>query len=308
MTFTLTGFNTVKREGVELTGSFTAAINAEMKVGAVEETITVTGETPVVDLQSATKQRVIDNAVLGGIPTGRVFANYAILIPGISQTNASDVGGSLGSNMTDLIAHGSHADAQRILQNGVTVGTGTGGRSGSVPNIGAAQEVAVDFAAVDASLATGGVRVNFIPRDGGNTSKGNGFFGFANSSMQASNFTQRVQTLGLLTPNSVSRVWDVNPGFGGPIKKDKLWYYATVRNQGAWDYVGGLFWNANENVPSAWTYVPDKTRPAISQQIWEDAQLRLTWQATPKNKIGLTYDQQDVNGNPVVSHISADLL
>ena len=296
VTFTLPGFNTVKREGVELTGSFTATVNADMQVGAVEETITVTGAAATVDVQSATRQRVMDSQTIADLPTGRVFANLAVLIPGISQTNAPDVGGALGANMTDLIAHGSKASDQRIMQNGISLATNAGGRAGAVPNMTAFQEVTIDSGAVDASRAEGGVRVNFVPREGGNTFRGNGFFGFANNAMQSSNFTQRLQGLGLQTPASVKRVWDFNPGFGGPIKQDKLWYYLTIRHQGAYNYVG-LFYNKNANNPNAWTYDPDTSRPAANQQLWSDGQVRLTYQATQRNKVSFSFDMQDINGN-----------
>ena len=71
VTFTLPGFNTVKRDGIELAGSFVATVNADMKVGAIEETITVTGETPIVDIQSTARQQVLNKDVIEAIPTGR---------------------------------------------------------------------------------------------------------------------------------------------------------------------------------------------------------------------------------------------
>ena len=102
VTFTLTGFNTFIRDGLELTGDFTATINAELRVGSIEETITVTGEAPVVDVQGVTRQRVLTNEVIEAVPTGRYFVSLGVLVPGISANcgrpcgsygNASDVGG-----------------------------------------------------------------------------------------------------------------------------------------------------------------------------------------------------------------------
>src|SRR5678809_308543 len=83
VTFSLPGFSTVKREGIELTGSFTATVNADLKLGGVEETITVTGETPIVDVQSASAQRVLQKDVVDAIPVGRSHQSLAILIPGL---------------------------------------------------------------------------------------------------------------------------------------------------------------------------------------------------------------------------------
>src|SRR5438309_210415 len=107
VTFTLTGFNTIKREGIELTGSFTATVNSELKVGAIEESITVTGETPVVDLRSATKQRVITSEVVAIVPTSRVYAALTLLTPGVTQGGVQDVGGTTTGGMSDMLAHGS---------------------------------------------------------------------------------------------------------------------------------------------------------------------------------------------------------
>src|SRR4051812_42726791 len=105
VTFTLTGFNTVRREGIELSGSFTATINADMRVGALEESITVTGETPVVDIQSATKERVITSEVIAAIPSSRVYAQLTLLTPGVTQGGVQDVGGTTTGGMSDMLAH-----------------------------------------------------------------------------------------------------------------------------------------------------------------------------------------------------------
>src|SRR5213078_196050 len=84
VTFTLTGFSTVKREGIELSGAFVATINADLKVGAVAETITVSGATPIVDVQSVRRQTILSNETLTTVPTARSWAATAVLIPGIT--------------------------------------------------------------------------------------------------------------------------------------------------------------------------------------------------------------------------------
>src|SRR6266571_6853445 len=86
VTFTLPGFSTVKREGIEITGTFVATVNGDLKVGALEETITVTGETPVVDVQSVKVQQTVSKDILAAIPSSRSGGGIQALIPGMSAT------------------------------------------------------------------------------------------------------------------------------------------------------------------------------------------------------------------------------
>jgi hypothetical protein len=144
ITFTLSGFSTVRREGVELTGTFTATVDTDMRVGSVEETVTVTGEAPVVDVQSATQQRVIDSEVADAIPSGRMPSSFVVLIPGISVTQgagnwyglgAQDVGGSIGDIAGIYAIHGGQFQDSRMMINGVSTGWGNEAfETGYTPN------------------------------------------------------------------------------------------------------------------------------------------------------------------------------
>ena len=113
VTFTLPGFSSVKRDGIELSGNFTATVNADMKVGAVEETVTVTGETPIVDIQNTTQQKAISHEIIDAIPTGRIAQNLAVLITGVSVGGGltlnglgqQDVGGPTANAVAQTSAH-----------------------------------------------------------------------------------------------------------------------------------------------------------------------------------------------------------
>jgi Carboxypeptidase regulatory-like domain len=299
--FMLTGFNTVKREGVELLGSATATVNADMRVGALEETITVTGEASVVDVQNTTRQRVLDHDVLDVIPSGRSERNIANLIPGLSMNGgvagqgAQDVGGALNDTQGSMIVHGSKSGDHRITQNGVSLATANGaaGNSSQSANLAAYAEVTVDTAAVSAELAQGGPRVNFIPRDGGNTFKGVTFMNVATKGMQGSNYSDDLKNRGLRTPGSIGTLYDINPGFGGPVRKDLLWFFGTIRYNTADNFPAGAFNNLNADKPDVWTYAPDPGSQPNNHIVFKDAQVRLTWQATARNKIGVGWDLQD---------------
>jgi hypothetical protein len=299
ITFTLTGFTTVKREGVELTGSFAATVNADLKVGNVAETINVTGEAPIVDVQSTTKQTVITHQELDALPTGKNMFNVGVLIPGITLSTGGlanqDVGGALGPNTLALAIHGGKTQDQRFTMNGISLSTMIGGGwgGGTIPNPAGVSEMLFDTSAVDASLATGGVRINFIAKDGGNRYSGTLSFNFANDKMQGDNFTPRLKALGLTTPGGIVKNWDFSPGFGGPLAKNRVWFYLSGRSQGANTQVPGQFYNLNANNPNAWTYAPDTTKPAVLNRKWTDYQARVTAQATPKNKFGFLVDWQE---------------
>jgi hypothetical protein len=294
VTYTLTGFNAVRREGLELTGTFTATANAELRVGALAETITVKGESPVVDVQGTTQERVIDKQVLDAIPSGRNALNYAVLIPGMVYGNAQDVGGAAGTASPAIAIHGGRDRDQIPLQNGVTIGSPaeTGFSSTINMNPIATQEIAIDTASVSAELPSGGVRINYVARDGGNVFGGTVFGSFANDKMQGSNFTTALRDAGLRTPDSMKKNWDFNPGLGGPIRRDKIWFFASYRYYSQSNFAGGSLHNVNANKPDLWTYVPDPDRPGSNDANVSDGQVRVTWQATRKNKLGLNWHEQ----------------
>jgi hypothetical protein len=244
VTFTLPGFSAVRREGIELTGTFTATVNAELRVGALEETVTVTGETPTVDVQTTTRQRVIDREILDAIPSGRSEYSLGVLIPGVTVSGGQDVGGAgTQAAFPGLGAHGSGTNDTTHTLNGVTMNilASSGGFSVVRVNPAATQEMAVDVAAGDVESSAGGVRINRIPREGGNTFNGTFFGSFANDAMQGSNFTQELRDRGLRAPNSINRNWEINPGFGGPLTRDRLWFYGAFMHRGVSQYVAGLF-------------------------------------------------------------------
>jgi len=292
ITFTLTGFASVRRDGIQLTGTSVTTVNADMRVGAVEETITVTGAAPTVDVQSTVRQRVLDREVLEVLPSSRSPAQMAALTPNVTPTT-HDVGGAMGdgSGRGGITARG--VDDSKIMIAGIVTQTGTGSSHG-VYNLEAYQEVVVDTGAVSAEHYTGGVRINFIPRDGGNTFSGSLVTSFANKSMAGNNFTQELKAAGLPAPNTVKQLFDFNPSFGGPIKRNKLWFYTAARYNRAFNFAP-VYFNKNAGNANVWTYEPDLSRePAATQNEIKNFSGRVTWQATPRNKFAAMYDTSKV--------------
>jgi len=289
--FTLAGFSAVQRDGVELSGSFTARINADMRVGGIEETVKVTGETPVVDVQSTRQERVLDREILDALPNAGLRTALGVLIPSV-DFRRQDVGGAGVRAVTgNMVAHGARSEDAGTTLNGMTIASfGTGAATATIfMNPMGIQEMTIDTGSNDAELHAGGVRTNYTLREGGNTFHGVVFGAYAPGRLQGDNLTSELIQRGLSEPNKIKANWDINPAFGGPILRDKVWFFGAARYNVNSDYVAGLYWNANTNNPNAWTYEPDKTRRVWNEQKQPDTQLRVSWQATPKNKIGGTY-------------------
>ena len=189
VTFTLTGFSTVAREGILLEADFVAPVNVEMKVGSVQETITVSGETPVVDVQSSSRREVLSQDLLDAIPTGRSFVLMANTVPAVT-TGGFDVGGSSAMwTGGSLLAHGSQTRDSRVLIDGMVADAMfAGGQCSCIyDNEAQTQEMAVQVGGGNAENQTAGVLVNRIPRTGGNKFMGEFIALYANEHLQSQN-------------------------------------------------------------------------------------------------------------------------
>jgi hypothetical protein len=296
VTFSLSGFSAVRREGIELSGSFVATVNVEMRLGALEETVTVTGVSPVVDIESTTRQQVLDADVIAAVPTGRLHTSLAVLIPGVTS-NQQDVGGSnIGQFAPSMTIHGSRVTDTRFTIDGLSPANGEGGGQSVnyTPNMSSTQEMTIDTSGGSAEATTGGLRINMIPREGGNTFSGTFFAWGANSSMQSSNYSSELKASGLLQPDSLVSSYDINPGVGGPILRDRLWFFSAARWNRVTNIVGGAYprnlyaGNVNE-----FLYEPDPNSPdGENSTYFRSLNSRVTWQVTAKDKVSVFYDDQ----------------
>ena len=297
ITFSLSGFSATRREGIELSGSFVATVNAEMRLGTLEETVTVSGASPVVDVQSATRQRVLDSEVIAAVPSGRLHTSLAVLIPGVAS-NQQDVGGSnIGQFAPSLTIHGSRATDTRFTINGLSPANGEGGGQSVnyTPNMSSTQEMTIDTSGWSAEESTGGLRINLIPREGGNVFSGVFYAWWANSSLQATNYTPELKARGLAQPDSLVSSYDINPGAGGPIVRDRLWFFAAARWNRVTNIVGGAFpRNLYAGDVNEFLYMPDpNSPPGENSTYFRSINSRLTWQLTEKDKVSVFYDDQD---------------
>jgi hypothetical protein len=298
VTFSLTGFSTVKQEGIALTSSGTATVNGELRVGAIEERVTVSGQAPTVDIRNVAERRVLQREVLDALPVSRsTMTGFAAVTTGI-YTNRSlqDVGGTNAENQTALAIHGSRPGDAIALYDGMTynsmMATGAGG--GAYPlytNQGAVQEISLEVSANSAESTVSGVRTNLIPKDGGNTLKGSVVASYAPGSWQSNNASDALRARGLRTNTKLIRIYDFNPTLGGALKRDTLWFFTAYRYWGTATQEANAFYMKD---PLAYVYNPDVTRAGITSQPVRSETLKLTWQVSQKNKIGFFVDDQDI--------------
>jgi hypothetical protein len=291
VTFSLQGFSTLKREGVELTGSFTATINAELAVGTLAETVVVTGESPIVDVQSARRQMTLSSDIVRAIPTVRSYNALLVLVPGV-VTNNNDV--QTGPLVTMFPIHGGRNVEGRLNVDGLNIGNPPGGNQ--PPNylldVGTAQEVSFTTSGGLGESETAGLTMNIVPKTGGNSIQGSVYVSASGEALLSDNFTQELQNAGLRAATPLTGLYDLSGSWGGPISRDRLWYFANARTQGNKRVNANQFYNLNAGDPTKWLYAPDYDRPGFSDRTFENVAGRLTWQATPRNKVAVFWDEQ----------------
>jgi hypothetical protein len=287
VTFTLAGFAVVKRDGIDLVANFTAPVNADLKVGAVTETLTVTGESPLVDVQGTITARAVTPDIIKAIPNGGTMYQLAAMMPGVFISGGQDVGGSSGSPVAaQLSAHGGTGNDEVQLVDGVRVGNMMGGsRTQQTLSPLLYDEVDVQLSGQGGDAVSIGVTTNSIPRSGGNTFSGTILANGSGPGLQTSNLTSRLQGLGLTATSGLKSLFDVNGSLGGPIVKDRLWFYVTGRYQTNSTYLAGLYYDENP-LPTP----GNLTRVATSEQGYNpqyllDSTYRVTAALTPKLRV-----------------------
>jgi hypothetical protein len=293
VTFSLPGFATVRREGLVISGSTVITVDGELKVGGIQETVTVTGETPIVDVQSSKREITLDNETMRRLPGPRSYSYLVGAVPGV-LTNGNNV--ATGPTFLIFPIHGGRGVESRLTVDGLNISNPPGGNQppNFTADIGNAQEVTMTTSGGLGEMETAGLTMNIVPRQGGNRFTGLAYVSGFSEGMQADNFTAELRARGATRPTPVSRVYDVNVGVGGPIIQDTLWYYFAVRTQGQRQDTLNVFYNQNAGDPNAWTYVPDSSRPAFSDRTWENYTPRITWQASQRHKFTGSWDEQPV--------------
>ncbi|HEX2461633.1 MAG TPA: carboxypeptidase regulatory-like domain-containing protein [Vicinamibacterales bacterium] len=288
VSFTLSGFSTLRREGLDLPAEFTATVNGELTVGSLEETITVSGEAPTVDLRSSRAQVQFAQETLQSLPgTGRL-ATLSAIIPGATLRRENDrgVGGLSDRTQTAYSVHGA-PEAQPVVDgmNHQVASLTSGVFVYNQINI---QEVVVETSGVGADRDTGGMQLNMIAKDGGNTFAGIATFAYVGPSLEMSNINDALLARNLDPDRvgSIKKFRDSAVALGGPIRRNRLWFFAAFREGVTQQFAENVYYNKLQQ-PASLLYEPDLSRPAYTDDYSRDISVRFTWQASSKHRIVL---------------------
>ena len=295
VTFTLPGFQTFKRDALELPANFTASINADMKVGALEESVTVSGASPVVDVNTNAKSQVLNREVLDAVPSAKTIQSLGQLVVGVNLSSP-DVGGSRAMQQTYFAVHGVGASGTMVTVDGlVTNGTMGDGSVQAYHNEAMIQEAVYQTAGGSAETITGGLNMNLVPKDGGNKFSG-GFKGAKSPQQwQGNNLTSGLKALGVTGVDRIANFFEWNVEEGGPLAQDKLWFYGAFRKARYDKPIANTF-STPAGVPYPQAYAACAAKPGSCEQGVSDEKMdnpivRLTWQISPKNKFAIYNDR-----------------
>ena len=315
--YSLSGFKTVVREGIVLTAQFTAGIDVSLEVGSLEETITVSGQSPLVDVQATTQRRALTGELINELPTGRSFQNLAILVPGVQAPLIyQDVGGSDGNRWQTLKVHGSRDDQMPLLLNGMRFNnmnnTGGGYNHTLAINTGTVQEMTVTTSGSTAEAQVSGVLANTVAKEGSNRYTFSLYTDFTTDSWQADNLSQDLRNLGLTDVNRVKSIGEINPTGGGPLVQDRLWFYGGFRYLKSEKYMAGTYYTKDPfalqycSRPEGCAYTNGAGVPTpiadsrdLSRQDWSGDRyhrtytMNLTWQMSQRQKANFFYHLGD---------------
>ncbi|MGH9330822.1 MAG: carboxypeptidase regulatory-like domain-containing protein, partial [Vicinamibacterales bacterium] len=283
--FELQGFKTVVREAIRVNATFTATVNVRLEVGLLQETITVTGESPVVDTKSNVQQTVMSQELLEGVPTGRDPWSVAKIIPGL-QVSTYDVGGTQGMQQSGITSHGSNGDDKIFAVDGLNINWpgGGGGSTMVYYDQGMFEEVNFQTSAIPAEVAVGGVFMNMVIKEGGNKWRGDVKYFWAGPDTQSTNHeTSALQAFRLPdgTPafsggNPVTDQYDFNVSGGGAARRDRVWLFMAYRD-----------WRVDKLQLGAKN--PDGTN-AIDDNRIRNYSGKITWQIAPNHKASYSHN------------------
>ena len=287
VTFTLPGFSVFVNEGIELPGGFTGTANAAMEVGGLEETVTVSGESPLVDVVNSRAQQVLTREVFDSIPLGKGYAGLQAMTVGAlgglsNPTPGRDVGGVRGDSFSGALRVHGLRDGKLTFDGKPTSFRGGSSNLFHINYLGV-QEVVVDIGGNTAETQYGGSSVRVLTKDGTNDLSGTVKVEYAPPGAQSENLDDDLRARGLSQVGGIRRLYDVGGSLGGAIVRDKAWFYTSHRLWEAQENLAGVFYN--KLAASTLLYEEDLSRPGFTKAFDRDSQVKVTWQVSDRHKV-----------------------
>jgi hypothetical protein len=294
LTFTLAGFTTLRRDTISVSGSGVVPVSVEMRVGALAETITVSGESPLVDTQTTRREVVVDSETLSSLPITRSYGVVLYAVPGLTVAPGVN-GNDYSPSMALFTAHGGNSTEGRMMVNGVPVAGSFSGNSVAQfgYDVNNADELQVLVSGGLGESETGGPLANLVPKSGGNTFAGTAFYSGTSSKFQSNNIDQRLSDAGITEPAAIRGNWDGSGSAGGPILRDRIWFFGNARSYGNSQVVEGARPNQYAGDATKWTYLADPNVEVRRIDVKLDLSARVTAQLTPKNRVSVSHQWQD---------------
>ena len=291
--FSLGGWQTYEQTAVDLTASLTTTVHVQLAIGSLTDTVSVTSALPPIDVQSARRAVTMSSPVIRSLPTSRNFNSLLVLIPGVVTTVNDTI---MAPSTMSFPMHGGRQQEGRLLLDGLTVGSPAAGNSATMYDfdVGEAQEVTFATSGGLGEWETSGLVMNIIPKSGANATHGSLFASGTGEALQSSNLTPELIARRVTRASPYSKVYDLSGSLGGALAADRVWYFLGAHTGGSTRKSTIVRYNLNAADPAAWLYAPDADRPAYSDRTFERAKGRVTWQLTPRNKIGVFWDAQTV--------------
>ena len=286
--FSLKGWQSYELRGIELTGSMTVKADAVLALDKMTSEVSVPAR--ALDVQGTNREVSLSGETIGALPTARTYNALLVLVPGVLTSNNDTV---VEAATTSFPIHGGRATEGRLLLDGLNIGSPPSGNSATSYAFvtSHAQEITFTTSSVLGESETGGLVMRVVSQSGGNTTHGSFFASGSGSKLQDDNLTPSVEQQGVMVA-PFSKVYDMSGALGGPIVKDRLWYFTRGAVSGSRKDSTNVYYNLNAGDASQWLYTPDTRRRAYSDRAYESAAARFTWQATPRNRLSVFWDVQ----------------
>jgi Carboxypeptidase regulatory-like domain len=279
LTFSLTGFGTLVRAGIDVPSDTVMTVNADMKVGVLEESITVTGQAAQVDVQQASRTQVLTRDIIDALPVSRNVMSIGVLAPGV-RPGTPDIGGSRMTEQVALRAHGLGGNDAEQLVEGMSIQSLEGPSQSYFDDM-LQSEITVMTSAIPADTSGGGIRLNSVLKDGGNTFNGAAFLGFSSGDWQADNVDDalRAAPLSIRSANGIKHIHMFSASIGGPIRRNKAWFLVTARHQSSDELVA--------DVPPQIVAPDGEVINSFIDTYVRGPSARVTYQVSTNNKIAM---------------------